>query len=190
SGRDYYGRSRARNRNYDPEEESRPYRSPSEKRSEYYGSSRNPGFGNLRQSFDDRYRGQTNNFTEFDTDNYRRSDRDSFLDRDPWSTSDNWRAGEFRGKGPRGYTRSDERIQDDINDILTDNGTIDASDIEVRVDKGEVTLTGHVNSKRNKRLAEDLAESVLGVKDIENQIRVRRSSEPNQEFGTMGDDTK
>ena len=190
SEREYYGRGRAQNRNYGPEDEFTPYRSSRENRSQYYGSSRNPGFGNLRQSFDSRYRGQTNNFTEFDTENYRRSDRDSFLDRDPWNPGDNWRAGEFRGKGPRGYTRSDERIQDDINDMLTDNGMIDASDIEVRVDKGDVTLTGHVNSKRNKRLAEDLTESVSGVKNIENRIRVRRSSGPGQEFGRMSDNAK
>ena len=31
-----------------------------------------------------------------------------------------------------------------------------------------------VNSRRDKRLAEDIAESVLGVMNVENRIRVRR----------------
>src|SRR5690606_19937537 len=34
-----------------------------------------------------------------------------------------------RGKGPRNYTRSDDRIKEDINDRLSDDPFIDASDI-------------------------------------------------------------
>ena len=40
---------------------------------------------------------------------------------------------EHRGRGPRGYTRSDERIREDVNDRLTDDGWLDASDIDVQV---------------------------------------------------------
>jgi hypothetical protein len=77
-----------------------------------------------------------------------------------------------RGKGPKGYQRSDERIRDEINDKLTDDDRIDASEIEVRVERGEVTLTGTVQERNLKRIAEDIVESISGVKNVENRIRV------------------
>lgn len=77
-----------------------------------------------------------------------------------------------RGRGPKGYTRSDERIRDDVNDRLTDDSHIDASDIEVSVQGGEVTLSGLVNSRFEKRHAEDIAETVSGVTHVQNNIRI------------------
>lgn len=85
------------------------------------------------------------------------------------------RDGGYRGRGPRGYKRSDDRIKEDINDRLTDNSHIDASDIEVEVDGGDVTLTGHVENRYEKRMAADLAEDVSGVKNVANQIRVNNT---------------
>lgn len=82
--------------------------------------------------------------------------------------------GRFSGKGPKGWKRSDERIREDINEHLTHHGDIDASEINVEVHNGEVTLTGTVNERQEKRLAEDLAESVSGVREVHNQIRVQR----------------
>jgi len=78
----------------------------------------------------------------------------------------------YAGRGPRGYRRSDERIHEDVNDRLTDDWYIDASDIEVSVNNGMVTLSGRVNSREEKRRAEDFAESVSGVTDVSNQLRV------------------
>jgi osmotically-inducible protein OsmY len=80
--------------------------------------------------------------------------------------------GQHRGKGPKGYTRSDDRIKEDVNDRLSDDSHIDASEIDVSVNNCEVTLTGSVNSRWEKRHAEDLAESVSGVKNVENRLRV------------------
>ena len=87
-----------------------------------------------------------------------------------------------KGKGPRGYRRSDERIREDVNDRLSDRSDLDASDVEVAVANGEVTLTGNVNSRRDKRLAEDMAENVSGVQNVENRLRVNQ-----QRFGTSTD---
>jgi len=81
-----------------------------------------------------------------------------------------------RGKGPRNYSRSDERIKEDINDRLSDDPFVDASEIDVTVSSGEVTLTGTVDDRSNKRRAEDIAEDVSGVKNVENRIRVNQSS--------------
>jgi osmotically-inducible protein OsmY len=89
---------------------------------------------------------------------------------------DERREGSFRGRGPRNYTRSDVRIREDINDRLTDYAYIDASDIDVQVTNSEVILTGTVDSRYDKRLAEDIAEDVSGVKNVENRIRVNRDT--------------
>lgn len=88
------------------------------------------------------------------------------------------RLGPHCGKGPTGYIRSDGRILDDISDVLTDDDRLDASDIEVKVEAGEVTLNGHVASREDKRRAEDLAESVSGVKHLQNNLRVRAPERP------------
>ena len=82
---------------------------------------------------------------------------------------------ELRGRGPKNYKRSDERIKEDVNDRLSD-GYLDATEIEVAVSSGEVTLTGTVQTRRDKRRAEDIAESVSGVTNVENRLRVKESS--------------
>lgn len=79
-----------------------------------------------------------------------------------------------RGRGPRGYQRSDARILEDINDRLCDNAYLDASEMEVGISDGAVVvLNGTVNSREEKRLAADIAESVSGVENVENRLRVR-----------------
>ena len=81
-------------------------------------------------------------------------------------------AGKFRGRGPKNYRRSDERIHEEINDRLTDNEWLDASDVDVSVNSGIVILTGTVDSRYAKRLAEDIADSVSGVINVQNNLLV------------------
>ncbi|TCT08101.1 BON domain-containing protein [Aquabacter spiritensis] len=83
------------------------------------------------------------------------------------------REDEHRGRGPKNYARSDDRVREDVNDRLTDDGLVDASEIEVSVAKGEVTLTGVVADRRQRRRAEDVAEQVSGVQHVQNNVRVR-----------------
>ena len=80
--------------------------------------------------------------------------------------------GNHRGKGPATFTRSDERIRDLVCEALTDDDRVDATHVEVHVKGGDVTLTGTVEDRPQKRAAEDCAESVSGVKDVQNQLRV------------------
>lgn len=80
---------------------------------------------------------------------------------------------EHRGRGPKNYTRSDDRIREDVSDHLTDDGSLDASDIEVDVSGGEVTLSGHVSSRMDKRRAEDCAYRVSGINHVQNNLRVK-----------------
>lgn len=80
--------------------------------------------------------------------------------------------GPHHGKGPVGFQRSDERIREVVCEALTDHGDIDASHIEVSVKACEVTLSGTVDDRRTKRLAEDCVAALPGVKDVHNQLRV------------------
>jgi osmotically-inducible protein OsmY len=84
----------------------------------------------------------------------------------------NTQTGSFRGRGPKGYRRSDDRIRDDVCECLTEDERIDATNIQVVVKECEVTLTGTVNSREEKRRAEDLIEQLSGVKDVHNTLRV------------------
>lgn len=59
-------------------------------------------------------------------------------------------------------------------DRLADSWDVDASDIEVAVANGEVTLSGTVRDREQKRRAEDLVESLSGVREVNNQLRVSR----------------
>jgi osmotically-inducible protein OsmY len=85
--------------------------------------------------------------------------------------------GQHRGRGPRGYTRSDERIREDVCDRLTDDPSVDASEIDITVSNSEVTLNGTVGSREQRRRAEDCAEQVSGVTHIQNNVRVRKEEQ-------------
>ncbi len=78
------------------------------------------------------------------------------------------------GRGPRNYRRPDERILEEVCERIARCG-IYADDIEVAVNAGEVTLTGTVEDRRDKRMIEELADSVFGVRDVHNQVRVREN---------------
>jgi hypothetical protein len=57
---------------------------------------------------------------------------------------------------------------------LTQHGQLDASNIQIDVKDGEVTLRGSVDQRQAKRMAEDAAESVSGVRDVRNDLRVKQ----------------
>lgn len=80
--------------------------------------------------------------------------------------------GLHRGRGPKNYVRSDDRIREDVSDRLSDDPHLDASEIDVQVKAGEVTLTGTVEDRGAKRRAEDCIEEVSGVKHVQNNLRV------------------
>lgn len=86
------------------------------------------------------------------------------------------RRGDFYGRGPKGYRRSDERIKEEVHEALTWNGEVDASEIEVEVQEGEVTLSGLVSNRRMKRLAEELIEDISGVRDVINQLKFKQET--------------
>jgi osmotically-inducible protein OsmY len=79
---------------------------------------------------------------------------------------------DHRGRGPAGYTRSDERILEDACDVLTEDWRVDARQIQVTVESGELTLDGTVSSRNQKRRAEDCVEDISGVRHVQNNLRV------------------
>jgi osmotically-inducible protein OsmY len=66
--------------------------------------------------------------------------------------------------------RPDESLAREIHEILTKDPELDATDIEVEVEDGAVTLTGAVNSTDAKLLAEELVESLPGVRHVHNRL--------------------
>lgn len=93
-----------------------------------------------------------------------------------WRGDAGWGRG-YHGRGPKNYTRSDARIQEDISERLWNDDDIDATDVSVEVKDGEVTLRGNVEHRSIKHRIEDIADSCGGVREIHNEIRVQRSKE-------------
>ena len=87
-----------------------------------------------------------------------------------------------RGRGPQGYTRSDERIKEDVCERLSEHHYIDASQIRVEVNQGVVTLEGSVDDRWQKYQTEDLVDSLSGVKDIQNRLNVSRASRQSSQW--------
>jgi hypothetical protein len=80
-----------------------------------------------------------------------------------------------RGRGPRNYQRADDRLYADVCEALTDDPEVDATHVEVAVHDCEVTLSGYVRTRSEKRRAEDVAERVSGIRDVHNKLRVQSS---------------
>ena len=94
--------------------------------------------------------------------------------------------GSFRGRGPKNYRRSDERIAELVNDALQDDGALDAGGIEVSVEDGDVTLRGTVARRRLKHRAENVAVRASGVHDVDNRLRVERETDGGEASGVPG----
>ena len=123
-----------------------------------YGSSSGSGYGGPERSFWDRASDEVSSwFGDDEAERRRRMDDQR----------------SHRGRGPKGYMRSDERIREDVSDALSDDPLVDATEIEVLVVGGEVTLSGTVESRFAKRRAEDCAERISGVNHVQNNLRAR-----------------
>jgi hypothetical protein len=95
-----------------------------------------------------------------------------------------WREhGRFAGRGPKGYRRSDERIHEEVCELLTADPDIDAGEMTVSVRNGEVNLEGSVDSRWAKRHAEDVIERVPGVHQVHNRLQVRRGEQSGRQEG-------
>jgi hypothetical protein len=93
---------------------------------------------------------------------------------DPARTGPAGRSGSRRAqqRWPKSYTRSDERIREDLYERIVQDDAIDATEVSVTVVEGRVTLEGSVPERHMKHDIENLADECPGVKDIDNRIRV------------------
>jgi len=96
--------------------------------------------------------------------------------------------GRYAGRGPKGYQRSDERLEEEVCERLTADPDVDASDIEVSVQNGEVTLEGTIHTRGMKRAAEDCAEAISGVQQVHNRLRVESNDSGRDEFSSRSDE--
>jgi osmotically-inducible protein OsmY len=91
--------------------------------------------------------------------------------------------GQHRGKGPKGYQRSDERIKELICERLREDPHIDPGEVTINVQGGKVTLEGTVDSRQAKNSIEDIAEQ-FGVQEVQNNLRVQKgTSTPGPSMG-------
>lgn len=112
---------------------------------------------------------------DYARDTHRGGLGDDYAREGGWSgagRADDYIRGSHRGRGPKNWRRPDERIREIVNERLTDDDDVDATEIEVQVQDAEVTLTGTVTNRREKRIAEDVAWSCGGVRDVHNRLTI------------------
>lgn len=122
-----------------------------------------------------------------DRDNYGVGPGNTRFGNDATGSYGEVRRGEHAGRGTKGNQRSDDRIREDVNERLTDDPMIDASEIEVTVQAREVTLTGSVRDRNERRRVEDLAESIPGVTHVQNNLRVGQRQPGHPSGSELGD---
>ncbi len=205
---DYYGRYNRHEQNIDDEEDFQPGQREhaNEERSNqsnYYDQGQRFNRGNDYDSIhdpferDQRFQPQRGYGNEQEFDRYRSSYDSNSGYESAWqqqgrAMGNNSNAAiNHRGKGPKGYARSTERIKEDVYDRLSDDYQLDASNIEVEIKDNEVILKGTVTDRNSKRRAEDVVESVSGITHVENRIRVNRDwQNPLQEKQASGSKSK
>lgn len=77
-----------------------------------------------------------------------------------------------RGKGPKNYHPSDNKIYERVCDTLSKSQIFDATHIQVTVKGGSILLEGEVETKNDKLMAESLIEALPGVKQVKNKLQL------------------
>jgi osmotically-inducible protein OsmY len=70
----------------------------------------------------------------------------------------------------QGHAPSDDHIYDEVRMKLAQDRDIGGNAYEVEVKDGEVTLSGKVQSQKQKTRAEHVARKVKGVKSVNNKL--------------------
>jgi predicted transcriptional regulator len=82
------------------------------------------------------------------------------------------RADQTRGN----VERSDDLISEDVAAALLKMDDVEASEIDIEVDAGALTLSGTVDSYANKQDVESALRDVNGVRSIDNNLRIRKGT--------------
>lgn len=112
-----------------------------------------------------------------------------------WGSQPGWRSEaprgpRWRGRTPKGYVRSDERIKDDVCERLCHSSDIDVSEVSVEARNGTIVLEGSVPDRRMKHRIEDICEECIGVNDVDNRIRIARDRADASREADAGTDTR
>ena len=75
---------------------------------------------------------------------------------------------------PRGDRRPDERILEEIRQLVDGHPQLDAHQIQVDVQAGVVTLSGNVTSRQEKQIAGGIVGNVLGVLQVNNRLNISK----------------
>lgn len=78
-----------------------------------------------------------------------------------------------RGHGPRDWRKSDERLREEVCEALAADAWLDARDLNVGVDEGEVVLSGVAPCFEARERAEDIAGGVVGVRAVHNFVGIK-----------------
>lgn len=117
----------------------------------------------------------------YDNDDYSRFAGPEYLDRVSLSKSYGHYSPPGMGRGPKNYKRSETRIYEDVCEALLNDQQVDASDIEVEVSEGLVTMRGVVENREMKKAAENCIEGISGVEDIFNLLKIQQFVEKGAE---------
>ena len=77
-------------------------------------------------------------------------------------------------RAPKRVDRPDASVEVEVSNVLRHRHDLDASDIDVSVASGDVTLEGTVPDRRSKRVAEEAVEGVRGVHRVHNRLKIRQ----------------
>jgi osmotically-inducible protein OsmY len=184
-GNDYDDRSYQGDQDHDSQRGGYPRQQPSGYPD--YSTPQNTGYGG-RSPQSRGYQGQRNDYGYGTQD---RGNIDSVLDRD-WSSYSGNRSesagsrygnqyGPGRGyqqqqgtrrQGPKGYQRSDDRIREQMVERFMESD-VELQDVECDVKDGIVSLSGTVKSRHCRHELENIADSVWGVKEVNNNIKIK-----------------
>lgn len=82
---------------------------------------------------------------------------------------------QYNEKKPSLKKRSSERIIAEARKALIRGVVFDATSIAVSLEEDVLHLKGEVNSRIEKKIAEYLVETISGVSDVLNEIKVRKT---------------
>ncbi|MBD64388.1 MAG: hypothetical protein CME62_04230 [Halobacteriovoraceae bacterium] len=84
---------------------------------------------------------------------------------------------DYTGIGPKGWKRPDGNIKEEACSILERDQYVNASDLDVNVDDGVITLSGTIKNRQMKRRAENILENISGIHDIQNSLKLNTGDE-------------
>lgn len=82
----------------------------------------------------------------------------------------------YRGRGPKGWMLSDEKLKERVCEVLYHSYEVDPSEMEVTVEDRTVYLKGKIKSEGMRTVAEDLVASIPGVEDVFTQLKIEDTS--------------